>query len=292
MNDSQGKALCSLLTILVVLLFVMVLYRVYQSLEQFEESMQNNIKQVEETSEILNNRIGNFLVSNSSNAMAKKNKVELEQIREKINKTNYLPLSSIREDFVIEEEERFHGNMIKKLEPFTYVNNEELQTKIDRLQQLLTEIEDKSNLSLKSSGDVFKATISVGSDLNKKTVNLLLQEYSIENNPTGLYIIPETVDNKYSLLCIKTLKNNKDNTFSLELDNCKLFDGLETMKPFLFKLKYTNDDKSVANIIPYMDETSKYMIRSKLTTDNNHTIEIINDDTIEQSDSLFTITKV
>ena len=94
MNDSQGKALCSLLTILVVLLFVMVLYRVYQSLEQFEESMQNNIKQVEETSEILNNRIGNFLVSNSSNAMAKKNKVELEQIREKINKTNYFHSSS------------------------------------------------------------------------------------------------------------------------------------------------------------------------------------------------------
>ena len=290
MNDSQGKALCSLLTILVVLLFVMVLYRVYQSLEQFEESMQNNINQVEETSEILNNRIGDFLASTSSNAMAEKNKVELEQIREKINKTNYLAQSQIREDFVMEEEERFHGNMIKKLEPFTDVNNEELQTKIDRIQQLLTEIKNKSNLSLKSSGDVFKATVSVGPYLNKKTVNLLLQEYSIENNPTGLYIIPETIDNKYSLMCIKTLKNNENNTVSLELDKCELFEGLETMKPFLFKLKYTNDDKSVATIIPYMDENNEYKLNVTMKDDvsDDHTLELLKED----SASLFAILKV
>lgn len=290
MNDSQGKALCSLLTILVVLLFVMVLYRVYQSLEQFEESMQNNINQVEETSEILNNRIGDFLASTSSNAMAEKNKVELEQIREKINKTNYLAQSQIREDFVMEEEERFHGKMIKKLEPFTDVNNEELQTKIERIQQLLTEIKNKSNLSLKSSGDVFKATTSVGPYLNKKTVNLLLQEYSIENNPTGLYIIPETIDNKYSLMCIKTLKNNENNTFSLELDKCELFEGLETMKPFLFKLKYTNDDKSVATIIPYMDENNEYKLNVTMKDDvsDDHTLELLKED----SASLFAILKV
>ena len=289
MNDSQGKALCSLLTILVVMLFVMVLYRVYQSLEQFEESMQNSINQVEETSEILNNRIGNFLASTSSNAMAEKNKLELEQIREKINKTNYLQ-PPIREDFVMEEEERFHGNMIKKLEPFTDVNNEELQTKIDRIQELLTEIKNKSNLSLKSTGDVFKATTSVGSDLDKKTVNLLLQEYSIENNPTGLYIIPETIDNKYSLMCIKTLKNNKNNTFSLELDKCELFEGLETMKPFLFKLKYTNDDKSAATIIPYMDEKNEYKLNvtMKDNVSDDHTLELLKED----SASLFTISKV
>ena len=289
MNDSQGKALCSLLTILVVLLFVMVLYRVYQSLEQFEESMQNNINQVEETSEILNNRIGDFLASTSSNAMAEKNKLEFKQTREKISKTNYLqPL--IREDFVMEEEERFHGNMIKKLEPFTDVNNEELQTKIDRIQELLTEIKNKSNLSLKSAGDVFKATTSVGPDIDRKIVNLLLQEYSIENNPTGLYIIPETIDNKYSLMCIKTLKNNENNTFSLELDKCELFEELETMKPFLFKLKYTTDDKSVATIIPYMDEKNEYKLNvtMKDNVSNDHTLELLKED----SASLFTILKV
>ena len=289
MNDSQGKALCSLLTILVVLLFVMVLYRVYQSLEKFEESMQNNINQVEETSEILNNRIGNFLASTSSNAMAVKNKSELKQTREEIKNKNYLAGSKIREDFVMEEEERFHGNMIQKLEPFTDINKEDLQTKLEKIKQLLRDIKTKSNLSLKSSGDVLKASILLGPELNKKTVNLLLQEYSIENNPTDLYIIPETIDNKYSLMCIKTLKNNENTTFSLELDKCELFEGLETMKPFLFKLKYTNDDKSTATIIPYMDENNEYKLNVKTTNDSgDHTLDLLKDD----SNSLFTISKV
>lgn len=293
MNDSQGKALCSLLTIIIVLLFIMVLYRVYQSLEQFEENMQNTINQVEETSETLNNSISDFLTSSSSNAIAEKNNSELKKIREKINNKNYLSQPNIREEFVIEEEERFHGNMIKTLEPFTEDNTEDITTRIERIKELLNEVQNKSNLSLKSVGDIFKATVLVGPQYQQKEVNLLLQEYSIENNPTNLFVIPETVDNKYSLMCIKTVKNNEGNTLSLELSKCKFFDGLETMKPFLFKLSYPdNNDKTKVNIVPYMDETSKYMIRSKLTTDNNHTIEIINDDATEQSGSLFSISKV
>lgn len=197
----------------------------------------------------------------------------------------------------MEEEERFHGNMIQKLEPFTDVSEEELKTKIDRIQELLREIRSKSKLSLKSVGDVFKATTSVGSDFKEKEVNLLLQEYSIENNPTGLYIIPETINNKYSLMCIKTLKNNKDNTLSLELANCKFFDELEVMKPFLFKLHHpVPTNKNLVNIIPYIDDKDEYMLTAAHLSDDKysteHIITISKNTTDDNLGSQFTISKV
>lgn len=316
MNDKQSKALCSLLTIILVLLFVMVLYRVFQSLEQIEENMQDSIKNVEQTESGLNTTLNNFLHDKTVSEITEKERAEYKQLCEK-NKQKYgLGKNTVCDTFVLEEEEHFHGNMIKKLEPFTSDNTQEqLQTKIDAIQKLLHEITNKTSMSLKSAGDTFKATVSFDAGINVKNVNILLQEYSIEGNSTELFVIPETVGDKYSTMCVETVKTIKSATdlntqtedFNIKLSPCKFFDSLDNTKPFLFKLEeIKGDSDNNGNVItghkirPFVASNKNYSLGVKLiinSADNSssHILELLSEDPASNSidsKNVFQLTKV
>lgn len=303
MNDKQSKALCSLLTIILVLLFVMVLYRVFQSLERIEENMQNSVKNVEQTESGLNATLNNFLHDKTVSEITEKERAEYKKLCEENEKKYKLGNKCDIEPFALKEQEDFHGNMIKKLEPFTSTDPEEqLQTKIDAVQKLLNEIHEKSSMSSHSAGVAYKATVSFGTGNNVKKVDILLQEYSIEGNPTKLFVIPETVGNKYSLMCVETVKetdtSTKPSTTNLEikLSKCKIFDSLDNTKPFLFKLEEVkdNDNKVIGHKIhPFIDNEKKYSLGVTLS-DNAHTLELLSEDPASNSNSknVFQITKV
>lgn len=299
MSDKQSKALCSLLTIIVVLLFVIVLYRVFQSLEQIEENMQNSVKNVNNTENILNSTLHKFLYDKTVSDTTEKDRKEYKELCEK-NKQKYgLGKNTVCEPFVLEEEEKFHGNMIKTLEPFTEDNEtDKLQTKIDKIQELLDEIQNKTSMSLKSKGDVFKATVSFKNGVNEKDVSLLLQEYSIEGNPINLFVIPETIGDKYSLMCIETVKTYKK--VDIQLSKCKFFDSFDEMKPFLFKLEEVknNDNKVIGHKIhPFIDNNNQYVLVVEQDNKDDHTVKLVKKNALSDSNNTtiqsdFQLTKV
>jgi len=303
MNDKQSKALCSLLTIILVLLFVMVLYRVFQSLERIEENMQASVINVQPTESGLNATLNNFLYDETVSQRTKNDRAEYKKRCEENEKKYKLGNKCDIEPFALKEQEDFHGNMINKLEPFTSTDpKEQLQTKIDAIQKLLYEIENKTYMSSQSVGVAYKATVSFETGNNVKKVDILLQEYSIEGNPTKLFVIPETVGNKYSLMCVETVKetdtstNSSTTNLEIKLSKCKFFDSLDNTKPFLFKLEEVknNDDNVISRKIrPFIDNEEKYSLGVTLS-DSAHTLELLSEDPASNSNSknVFQITKV
>lgn len=297
MNQIQGRSLCSLLTIVVVLLFVMVLYRVYQYLEKFEEEMSSQRNKINETEETIINSIKEVLKPEDVRHIESL-KDELETVQSKkvlISSSN--AMRSEKEAFALREEEAFHTDMVHELEGFDNHNMKaKMQTRIDRMQELLKEIESKSSMSLQSPGDVFTATIKLGTTNDAKRVKLLLQEYTIEGNPTGLYIIPETKLNKYTLMCVKTVKDDS-NEFSVQLEECNFQKDMD-VKPFLYALNPVTDadGKEVAKTIqPYLAALAKEsvsLVAEKDASTDGHTIKLVKGDITPLQFNRFTLVKV
>ena len=297
MNQIQGRSLCSLLTIVVVLLFVMVLYRVYQYLEKFEEEMSGQRNKISETEETIINSIKEVLKPEDVRHIESL-KDELETVQSKkvlISSSN--AMRAEKEAFALREEEAFHTGMVHELEGFDNHNMKaKMQTKIDRMQELLKEIESKSSMSLQSPGDVFTATIKLGTTSDAKRVKLLLQEYTIEGNPTGLYIIPETKLNKYTLMCVKTVKDDS-NEFSIQLEECNFQKDMD-VKPFLYSLNPVTDadGKEVAKTIqPYLATLAKEsvsLVAEKDASTDGHTIKLVKGDITPLQFNRFTLVKV
>lgn len=294
MNEIQGKALCSLLTIIVVLLFVFVFYRVYQTLAKVEEHMTNERDMVKATESHIINSIRNTLTPENE---TKLNELK-QQLEESQSVSPFLNMHNEKETMALQEEEQFHNNMIQKLEPF--VNNEKsnLQTKIDRMQELIREIQDKSVMSQKGGGDVYTATVTLGNDSNSKKVDLLLQEYTIHGNSTDLYVIPETRVDKYTLMCVKTVSetvSENDNQYNIKLEPCSFNKNIEEMKPFLYKLveKDNTSNQVIGHkIVPYMTNDDTHRLVAEKSGDD-HTIKLINSDlSVGTQFDTFTLTKI
>lgn len=291
MNEIQGKALCSLLTILVVLLFVFVIYRVYQTLSKVEEHMTNERDMVKATE--------SHIIDSIRNTLTPENETKLNELKQKLEESQnigpFVNMNNEKEMMAIQEEEQFHNNMIQKLEPF--VNNDEsnLQTKIDRMQELIREIQDKSTMSQKNGGDIYTATVTLGNADNSKKINLLLQEYTIHGNSTDLYVIPETRVDKYTLMCVKTVSEN-NNKYNIKLEPCSFNKDIEEMKPFLYKLVDVKDNTSNQvtghKILPYVTSDDKYRLLAEKSGDD-HTIKLNDSDlSVGTQFDTFTLNKI
>jgi hypothetical protein len=287
MNETQGRALCSMLTIIVVLLFIIVLYRVYQSLEKFEEQMNHERDLVKETE--------SNIITTIKDVLKPEEQVHIEKLKQELNdlqQKNILVSNSniIREEkeqFALQEEVTFHTNMINELEPFTGNNNSGiLKTKINRMQELINNIEKKSTMAKESYGNIYVATVKLGNSDDAKRVKLLLQEYTIEKNPTNLYIIPEVRMDKYTMMCAKVLykyDNNPDSPpkdYYIELKPCILYKKTEDMEPFLYKLN-KNSDNGTYTIQPYitsnLDDNYRLVVE-KDTPGDGHYIKLVKGD--------------
>jgi len=291
MNEIQGKALCSLLTILVVLLFVFVFYRVYQTLEIVEEHMVNERNMVKATEAHIINSIRNTLTP--------ENEKKLNELRQKLEESqrinSFVNMNNEKETMALQEEEMFHNNMIQRLEPF--VNDEEIniQTRIDRMQELIREIQDKSLMSEKSGGDIYMATVTLGNTDVSKRVKLLLQEYTIHGNSTDLYVIPETRVDKYTLMCVKTIDEDDGNK-NIKLEPCSFTKEVDDMTPFLYKLTEVKDNTTNQvighKIEPYLNDNVKYRLIVE-KSDDDHTIKLTNSVlSVGTQFDTFTLTKI
>ena len=270
MNEIQGKALCSLLTIIVVLLFVFVFYRVYQTLVKAEEHMTNERDMVKSTE--------SHIISSIRNTLTPENETKLNELKQKLEESqmnSIVNMTNEKEKMALQEEEAFHNNMIQKLEPFGNDEETDLHTKIDRMQELIREVQDKSVMSKKGFGDIYSATVTLGSTDVSKKVNLLLQEYTINGNSTDLYIIPETRVDKYTLMCEKTIDKN------IKLEPCSFNKNIDEMKPFLYKLDEVKDETTDETteeitghkILLFNDETYRLVAE---TSGDGHTIKLMN----------------
>lgn len=254
------KTLCYLLFVSVVILFVFVLIKLYISFQEITDQVKENTtsnvnEKTKENFELQKNIISYLSKSNRSNSSFLKQETEedikeaSEELQEIKNELMIEPFHNTMVHHSKKEVEEFNVTMNSKLEDIFEENTSNLVKRIEKLDNLLDNLDSKLNkrrLEHKPEKFILTHTYKTA-DNEVKTLSLACMELSMGTNKPKLYIIPQSMSGR----CLYFDDGN------LTLHNCNGLFEREINYGLLFYIRESKFDNTEFYVQSYRTANGK-----------------------------------